>query len=120
MKVGLKSTMCYINKCMDKSIDAISAEYNYMTGADITGNAVTRRMKSLKKAHSYQVKSSALWYTLGSVGIVAGKKLALFPGSELFLLGIWQNCNAIESRKAIKNLKPQYKEVVKRAKAIYG
>ena len=124
MNIGIKSTMRYINKGIDKGIDkmenAVSRKYKHMTGADIAGNGVARRMKSLKKAHSFHVKSTALGYTLGALEMAKGPGHTIFPGGEIFLAGVWQHCNAINSAKSIKDIKPQYKEIVNRAKAIYG
>ena len=124
MNIGFMSTMRCINNGLNKGVDvvanAVEKKYNHMTGADITGNGVVRRMKSLKKARRFQANISAICSLAGSTASAISPKCTLFPGSELLLAGVWEGCNAIESGNAIKTLKPQYKEIVKRAKSIYG
>lgn len=124
MNIGFKSAMSYVNKGIDKSIDkfesAVSKKYKHMCGADIKGNGIARQMKAVKKARNFAATTSTLGYIYGAAEMARGPFHMLFPGGPAFVAGIWQHCNAIEANKAINAMKPEFKAIQKRAKAIYG
>ena len=124
MNIGFKSAMSYVNKSIDKGLDkmesAISRKCKHMVGADIQGNGIARRMKATKKARNFATTTSALGYIYGAAEMAKGPFHMVFPGAPAFVAGIWQHCNAIEANKAINAMKPEFKAIQKRAKAIYG
>ena len=113
-----------ISSAISKSFKVITREgkpslISKMTGASIEGNGVTRKMKAAKRA-------SRFYTTVGAVGMpygmmkATGGAVGMAMGGSIFMGACISICEGINARNAVKALKPEYKQIVDRAKKIYA
>lgn len=113
-----------ISNFVNRSIDVITREgkpsiISKLSGGTIEGNGVARKMKAAKRANNFYTTAGVIAMPYGITkcfGGIVGKGI----GVTAFMGGVACLCEGATARDAIKALKPEYKEIVARAKKIYA